>query len=88
MLTQHHLLHCHLLQRRKVRHGRLQCGPHPDLGPADQRGFLLSLLCYLALPHPSPRNNRWLVKNPWFESEVLPRLQREVQKALTQEDAT
>ena len=24
----------------------------------------------LPLPHPSPRNNRWLVKNPWFESEV------------------
>lgn len=19
------------------------------------------------LPHPSPRNNRWLVRNPWFQ---------------------
>ena len=27
---------------------------------------------YLVLPHPSPRNNIWLKKNPWFEMEVLP----------------
>ena len=26
----------------------------------------------LPLPHPSPRNNIWLRKNPWFESDVLP----------------
>ena len=26
----------------------------------------------LALPHPSPRNNIWLKRNPWFESELLP----------------
>lgn len=30
---------------------------------------------YLPLPHPSPRNNVWLKKNPWFEADVLPRLQ-------------
>lgn len=28
----------------------------------------------LTLPHPSPRNNRWLKQNPWFEQDVLPRL--------------
>jgi len=28
----------------------------------------------LPLPHPSPRNNRWLRANPWFEREVLPAL--------------
>ncbi|MDE1466139.1 uracil-DNA glycosylase family protein [Aurantiacibacter sp. D1-12] len=28
----------------------------------------------LPLPHPSPRNNIWLKKNPWFPSEVLPAL--------------
>lgn len=32
----------------------------------------------LPLPHPSPRNNRWLVRNPWFEEEVLPALQARV----------
>lgn len=29
---------------------------------------------YLPLPHPSPRNNIWLKRNPWFEEEVLPEL--------------
>jgi len=24
------------------------------------------------LPHPSPRNNRWLKSNAWFEDELLP----------------
>ena len=28
----------------------------------------------LPLPHPSPRNNRWLKNNPWFASDVLPEL--------------
>ncbi len=27
---------------------------------------------YIPLPHPSPRNNIWLKKNPWFESEIIP----------------
>ncbi|MFV2056492.1 MAG: uracil-DNA glycosylase family protein [Thiohalomonadales bacterium] len=27
------------------------------------------------LPHPSPRNNIWLSKNPWFTVEILPSLQ-------------
>lgn len=30
---------------------------------------------YLPLPHPSPRNQLWLKKNPWFEQEVVPVLQ-------------
>lgn len=33
---------------------------------------------YLPLPHPSWRNNAWLSANPWFESELLPRLRAEV----------
>ena len=37
---------------------------------------------YLPLPHPSPRNNIWLKKNPWFEKEVIPILQKEVKKAI------
>ena len=32
----------------------------------------------LPLPHPSPRNNRWLKRNPWFEEEVLPALKSRV----------
>lgn len=37
---------------------------------------------YFALPHPSPRNNIWQSKNPWFKEEVLPSLKSEVEKSL------
>jgi len=30
------------------------------------------------LPHPSPRNNIWLRKNPWFEEELIPQLKKKV----------
>ena len=36
----------------------------------------------MPLPHPSPRNNVWLKKNPWFETEVVPALQTRVQDTL------
>ena len=36
----------------------------------------------LPLPHPSPRNNIWLKKNPWFETEVIPYLQKTVSALL------
>ena len=34
------------------------------------------------LPHPSWRNNVWLRKNDWFESDVIPVLRQKVQEAL------
>ena len=36
----------------------------------------------IPLPHPSPRNNIWLKKNPWFADEVLPYVRRRVRAAL------
>jgi uracil-DNA glycosylase len=36
----------------------------------------------IALPHPSPRNNIWLRRNPWFAAEVLPRLRDRVRDVL------
>ncbi|MEO0478035.1 MAG: uracil-DNA glycosylase family protein [Planctomycetota bacterium] len=36
----------------------------------------------LPLPHPSPRNNIWLKKNPWFEADVLSQLRKSVAAAL------
>lgn len=36
----------------------------------------------LPLPHPSPRNNLWLKKNPWFEREVLPVLKARIGELL------
>ncbi|GAA0786625.1 uracil-DNA glycosylase family protein [Marinobacterium sediminicola] len=32
----------------------------------------------IPLPHPSPRNNLWLRRNPWFEEELLPELKRRI----------
>lgn len=37
---------------------------------------------YIPLPHPSPRNNIWLKKNPWFENDILPTLRHKVARAL------
>ncbi|AKE53123.1 uracil-DNA glycosylase family protein [Kangiella geojedonensis] len=37
---------------------------------------------YFPLPHPSPRNNIWLKKNPWFRETLLSELQESVFKAL------
>jgi len=36
----------------------------------------------LPLPHPSPRNNRWLAQNPWFQEEVVPALRDRVAEVL------
>lgn len=37
---------------------------------------------YFPIPHPSPRNNIWLKKNPWFEKDVVPELQKMIKSAL------
>jgi len=39
----------------------------------------------IPLPHPSPRNNLWIRRNPWFEAELLPALRKRVVEALRQE---
>ena len=36
----------------------------------------------IPLPHPSPRNNIWLKKNPWFAESLLPQLKRTVRRVL------
>ena len=36
----------------------------------------------IPLPHPSPRNNIWLSKNPWFADELLPVLKTRVRGAM------
>ncbi|MFP5358198.1 MAG: uracil-DNA glycosylase family protein [Gammaproteobacteria bacterium] len=37
---------------------------------------------WFPLPHPSPRNTRWLSQRPWFEAEVIPALRAAVAAAL------
>lgn len=34
------------------------------------------------IPHPSWRNNAWLKRNPWFETELLPALRERIGAAL------
>nr|MDJ0879119.1 hypothetical protein [Halieaceae bacterium] len=49
-------------------------------GPLDARSSLTERVRhwetwapkYWVMPHPSPRNQLWLRRNPWFEDEVLP----------------
>lgn len=50
---------------------------------ATVRQFENYLPRYFPLPHPSPRNNIWQAKNPWFGEEVLPRLKEEIGKMLS-----
>ena len=37
---------------------------------------------YFPIVHPSPLNFRWHAKNRWFESEVVPDLQKTIAKIL------
>ena len=34
------------------------------------------------MPHPSPRNRRWLSDNPWFEVEAIPEIRARVRDVL------
>ena len=38
---------------------------------------------YFVLPHPSPRNNIWLKKNPWFEKKLVPKLKKKVKELIS-----
>ena len=38
---------------------------------------------FVPLPHPSPRNNRWLKNNPWFLSDVVPYLRRRIRRLIS-----
>ena len=37
---------------------------------------------YFPLVHPSPRNQMWMKKNPWFAADVLPDLKARVASLL------
>lgn len=37
---------------------------------------------YFPLPHPSPRNQYWLMINPWFMGKAVPELQKRIRKHL------
>ena len=37
---------------------------------------------YWPMPHPSPVNRFWRSRNPWFEKEVVPKLQKKIQQII------
>ncbi|MUU79191.1 uracil-DNA glycosylase family protein [Winogradskyella endarachnes] len=37
---------------------------------------------YFPIPHPSPTNRFWRIKNPWFEEFIVPELQNRVEEVL------
>ena len=39
---------------------------------------------FIPLPHPSPRNNIWQRKNPWFEQDLVPALEGIVHSILAE----
>lgn len=42
---------------------------------------------FFPLPHPSPRNRRWMKNNAWFERDVLPELRKRVKACLRPESS-
>ena len=60
---------------------RLVLGPRTQLEAA-VRGLEAYLPHHFPLPHPSWRTLVWEKRNPWFGTEVLPALRREVERAL------
>ncbi len=46
------------------------------------RNYREYLPSYFPIVHPSPLNFRWQKKNPWFETEVVPALQKAVAQIL------
>lgn len=46
------------------------------------KSFTEYLPDFLPLVHPSPRNKIWQKKNPWFEKDVIPALQKRIKVIL------
>ena len=42
---------------------------------------------YFPLPHPSPLNQRWEAKNPWFNEDVIPHLKQIVHSIIDKNEA-
>ncbi len=49
---------------------------------ATVENYVTYLPKFFVLPHPSPRNNIWMKKNPWFKTTVLPDLKKAVRKII------
>ena len=72
--------------------GRYALDHHlPDAGPTVSEavaGWQDHWPSVVPLPHPSPRNNRWLKEHPWFVEDLGPRLRDRVAAVLAGTDPT
>ena len=41
---------------------------------------------FFPLPHPSPRNQAWFKRNPWFEERLIPELRRRIEPLVAASD--
>jgi uracil-DNA glycosylase len=58
-------------------------GPAGGASLSDRvRDWRRHLPTVIPLPHPSPRNTRWLAERPWFATDLLPALKDHVAAAL------
>lgn len=62
---------------------RLVLGPRVRLAAAVREAETF-LPRHFPLPHPSWRTRAWAARNPWFETETIPRLRRLVAEVLAQ----
>ncbi|MFQ3622120.1 MAG: uracil-DNA glycosylase family protein [Acetobacteraceae bacterium] len=62
---------------------RLVLGPRVPLAAAVREAETF-LPRHFPLPHPSWRTRAWAARNPWFETETIPRLRRLVAEVLAQ----
>ena len=46
------------------------------------RSYTDYLPTFFPLVHPSPLNFRWQAKNPWFEIQILPALQKKIREII------
>ena len=61
---------------------RYHLGPGAGSLTERVRGWRQFWPAMVPLPHPSPRNNRWLKLNPWFGEELLPALKTRIGQIL------
>lgn len=70
------------IQAGKEKADKIQKAKKPSITKLTQQWQQLLTQNIIVLPHPSPRNNIWLKRNPWFEQEVIPALQARVNEIL------
>lgn len=68
--------------RSRAEQGQVKAARASDVQGGLEQGATAQGPTLWPLPHPSPLNNLWLRRNPWFGQEVLPLLRQRVRAVL------